>query len=124
MSGRVEIRHEDIYESDFSDATIVYNGIQEDKSTLEKYNSTLRAGCKLIMPACPLVAIAPNKVDYPFYVMNFPFAKAKCIDQWCSAVLLKRNSTLEELVTEFKKDLDWDCDVSFIKRMLSDRLAR
>ena len=120
LQKRISIRHRRILNAIFEDATIVYNGLLEEEITLEKYENTLQKGCGLISLASPPVSILPDKIDYPFYLTKFPFTKTKSADKWASAVLLKC-STFEELILEFKKDPDYEHDITELKKLTRKR---
>jgi SAM-dependent methyltransferase len=120
LQKRISIRYGLFENANFKDATIVYNGLMEEEDTLEKYESTLRKGCRLITLASPPVSLMPNKTDYPFYLMNFPFTKASTNDEWASAVLLKQ-TTFEELLLEFKRDPDYKSDIRLLKKLAKER---
>lgn len=107
LQKRISIRHGLIQDVNFKDATIVYDGFDEEEDTLEKYEKTLREGCRLIILASPLVSVLPDNEDYPFYLMKFPFTKTKSVDEWASTVLLKK-ATFEELLLEFKGERKLD----------------
>jgi SAM-dependent methyltransferase len=120
LQKRISIRYGFFENANFKDATIVYNGLMEDENTLEKYENTLRKGCRLITLASPPVSLMPNKVDYPFYLMTFPFTKASTDDEWSSAVLLKQ-ATFAELILEFKRDQDYKSDIRLLKKLAKER---
>jgi predicted RNA methylase len=122
LQRRISIRYGLFEDANFKDATIVYNGLMEEEDTLEKYESTLRRGCRLITLASPPVSLLPNKTDYPFYLMNFPFTKAVTDDEWASAVLLKQ-ATFEELLLEFKGDPDYKPGVTQLKKLAKKRFS-
>jgi SAM-dependent methyltransferase len=120
LQKRISIRYGLFENANFKDATIVYNGLMEEEDTLEKYETTLQKGCRLITLASPPVSLMPNKTDYPFYLMNFPFTKAVNDDEWASAVLLKQ-ATFEELLLEFKRDPDYQSGIRLLKKLAKER---
>lgn len=123
LQKRISIRYGLFENANFEDATIVYNGLQEDEDTLEKYESTLQKGCRLVTLASPPLSLMPNKTDYPFYLMNFPFSKANDDDEWTSMVLLKQ-ATFEELLLEFKRDPDYVSDIRLLKKLAKERFKK
>ena len=122
LHNKIVIRHESIEDANFKAATIVYCGLGEEEDSLEKYENTLQKGCRLITLDCPLVSVLPDKRDYPFYLMKFPFTKTQSADEWASAVLFKK-ATLEELDLELRRDreISWE---SFSDIRLLRKLAR
>src|SRR5260370_92734 len=70
LQRRIEIRNEEFYDSDLSDATIAYNGLTEELRDLTFYESSLRRGCRLVTLSLPIVGVLANSVDYPFYLMK------------------------------------------------------
>jgi SAM-dependent methyltransferase len=120
LQKRISIRYGLFENANFEDATIVYNGLMENEDTLEKYEKTLGKGCRLVTLASPPVALMPNKTDYPFYLMNFPFTEASSGDEWASAVLLKQ-ATFEELLLEFKRDPDYKSGMRLLKKLAKER---
>jgi len=67
------------------------------------------------------VPLMPSNVDYPFYLMNFPFAKANTAEEWASAVLLKP-AMFEDLLLEFKRDPDYKPGMRPLKKLAKERL--
>lgn len=122
LQDRIKIRYQNIEKSDLKDATVVYCGLMEEEDTLQKYEEMLSKNCKLITLASPPVSIIPFDVDYPFYMMKFPFKKTKNSDIWATSVLLK-NGTLEELLDEMKRDPDWSHDVRLVKKLARIRFS-
>ena len=120
LQKRISIRHGLFEDLNFADATIVYNGLIEDEYTMEKYEKTLQKGCRLVTLACPPVSLLPEREDYPFYLMNFPFTKAKTADEWASGVLLKQ-AAFEELVLELKKDPDYRSYIRLLRKLARER---
>jgi SAM-dependent methyltransferase len=120
LQKKISIRYGFFENANFRDATIVYNGLMEDENTLEKCENTLRSGCRLITLASPPVSLIPNKTDYPFYLMNFPFTKAGTDEEWASTVLLKQ-ATFAELLVEFKRDPDYRSDIRLLKKSAKER---
>ena len=106
--------------TNFEDATIVYNGLMEEEDTLERYERTLRKGCRLITLAYPPVSLLPDKEDYPLYLMKSPFRRATRADEWASGVLLKP-ATFEELVSEMRVDPDYGCDIRLLRKLARER---
>lgn len=120
LRNRISVRHEYIDDSDYGDASIVYCGLMEDDDTLEKYEKTLKEGARLVVPSHPLVSLLPDKEDYPFYLMKFPFKKTKSAARWASSVLLK-DATYDEMIAELKGDLDWGINIRMFRRLAQKR---
>ena len=124
LQNKVDIRKEKIEKCDFSDATIVYDGLSEDEDTLEFYENNLPRGCKLIMPQIPLVSVIPNSSDYPFYLIKKPFKKTKSRNQWATSVLFTK-ATTSDLIREVEEDPDWTgSDMDMLRKLIRMRFKK
>lgn len=121
LDDRIEIKKEDFWESDLSEATIAYFGITESEQDVGDFNKKLAPGCRLVSIFLPLVGVIPDKVDYPFYLMQLPFTKTKSLSLWTSAVLF-RKTTLIEFYEELDADKEYSCDKTIFKRLVKERL--
>ncbi|MDV3293368.1 MAG: hypothetical protein LYZ70_03770 [Nitrososphaerales archaeon] len=120
MANRIEIRNEDFMESDLSDATIVYSGLEEIEEDIEFFERKLGTGCRIASLFLPFVGVLPSAVDYPFYLMGLPFRKTKDVSLWASRVLFKEGS-LDEFYRELDTDREYRYDKRAFKRMIKER---
>jgi predicted RNA methylase len=116
LQRQVEIRNEEFYDSDMSDATIAYNGLTEEHEDLTFYESSL------LTLSLPLVGVLPSSVDYPFYLMKIPFRKTRKASDWAQAVLSKRAS-LREFFKEIGDDPDYWNDIRTLKSLIAERFS-
>jgi SAM-dependent methyltransferase len=121
LEDRIEIRNEDFWESDISEATIAYYGLTESDEDVPNCEKKLSAHCRLITLFHLFVGVLPKDADYPFYLMQLPFTKTKSASLWISKVLFKE-ATLEELYQEFNSDQDYQYDKVTFKRLVKKRL--
>jgi SAM-dependent methyltransferase len=122
LKGKIGIRNAYFEDVNLKPATIAYCGLIELPDSLEGFEQKLSPGCKLIMPNLPLMSVIPNGVDYPFYMMISPFKRTESVNRWASSVLMK-DGTLEELVDELRKDLDWRTDFRSLRRLIRLRFG-
>jgi predicted RNA methylase len=119
---RIEIRNEEFYDSDLSDATIAYNGLTEEQGDLVFYESSLRRRCRLVTLSLPVVGVLPSSVDYPFYLLKMPFRMTRKVSDWVRAVLSKRAS-LREFFDEIGDDPDYWNDVRTLRSLVRKRFS-
>lgn len=122
LAGRLEIRNQDFWESDLSQATIAYCGLTESVGDVSNFESKLKPGCRLVTLALPLVGVIPKEADYPFYLMELPFTKTKRISEWVSSVLF-REATVEDLYEELDSDNGYYYDKRTFKRLMTERFS-
>jgi predicted RNA methylase len=111
LADRIEIRNEDFMESDLSDATVVYSGLEEIEEDVQFFESRLRTGCRLVSLFLPFVGVLPTAADYPFYLMETPFRKTRDPTLWMSRVLFRKTSA-----GDFYRELDMDREYRYDKR--------
>jgi SAM-dependent methyltransferase len=75
----VELRCQDILDSDLSDATVILFWFSDTKIMEEMFEKfkKLKSGTKIVTILDPLPGILPEKVDFPFIVHQVPFRPAK-----------------------------------------------
>ncbi|MDA4125073.1 MAG: tRNA (adenine(22)-N(1))-methyltransferase TrmK [Thaumarchaeota archaeon] len=120
LTDRIQIRNEDFMESDISEATIVYSGLEEIEEDVPFFEKHLGTGSRVVSLFLPFVGILPDAADYPFYLMKMPFKKTKDVDLWTSKVLSKRTS-LDEFYEELDADREYRYDKRAFKRMMKER---
>lgn len=101
---RVKIRHQDIFKTKISDATIVYTVLDEDKRDLDFYEKHLKKGCRFVTTYVPLIGIKPDKKDGKFYMMKVPFKKAKDEEEWAKSVLQTKSASSKKLYKILRHD--------------------
>ena len=120
LSDRIEIRNEDFIDSDIQDATIAYCGHYEVEGDLAHFEGELRAGSRMVTLFLPFVGVVPTAVDYPFYVMDWPFKRTRDLSLWTSKVLFKK-ATVDELYRELDTDREYRYDKRSFTRMMEKR---
>ncbi len=120
LTGRVEIRNEDFMESDLSDATIVYSGLEEIEEDVAFFEKKLRPDCRVVNLFLPFVGILPEAADYPFYLMRMPFRRTEDVSLWTSRALF-RKATLDEFYRELDTDREYRYNKRALKRMMKER---
>lgn len=103
----------DIVKSDFSDATVIYDGHEEDKEEIKIYNKVLKnRRVKIVKMDLPLISYKPIAVnrDSPncwFFLMQYPLQKYKIWnkDEWASYVLSRKNVTMEDVYSYYERQL-------------------
>jgi len=123
LQKKVKIRHQAIEDVDLTDVTIVYDGLSEEEDNLKFYEKSLPKGCRLIIPFLPLVSVIPNRHDYPFYLMQYPFKKTDNGNKWASSILFFE-ATIDDLLKEVKEDLDWSTDIRTLKKLIKIRFKK
>jgi predicted RNA methylase len=122
LTERVEIRNEDFMESDLSDATIVYSGLEEIEEDVAFFERKLKPGCRVVSLFLPFVGVLPTAADYPFYLMRMPFRKTRDMSLWISKALF-RKATPDELYRELDTDREYRYDKRAFKRMMEERFS-
>ncbi len=123
LSSRIEIRNENFYDLDISDATIVYNGLVEADDDWKFYEALLKKGSRLVTLSLPLIGAMPSSQDYPFYLMHVPFRRARNVSEWVRVVLGKKAS-LTEFLTEVDYDPDYWTDRRMLMHLMRKRFAK
>lgn len=97
LQDKIEIK-EDFYDADFSDADVIFDMMPEGKDDFKKlYSNKLKKGTRVIKHNLPLIGFLPDKVLFPFYMMKFPFRKARTKDQWARKVMQDHTVTISDL---------------------------
>lgn len=120
LEDRIQIRHSRIENARLRDASIVYYGLTEDEAILKKLEKSCSNGCRLMTVSQPLVSVIPNKTDYPFYMMRFPFTKTRSPKKWASAIL-GRDAGFEELISEFKRHTGFRANIHIVRKLARER---
>jgi SAM-dependent methyltransferase len=84
----IELRCEDIVDSDLSDATVIlfwFSDIEIIEKMLEKF-SNLKTGTKIITIFDPLPRVLPAQVDFPYILHQTPFRLAKDLREQLIAI--------------------------------------
>jgi len=94
---------DDYYEADLSDANVIFDMMPEDKNDFKNLYSLkkhLKKGTKLIKHNLPLIGFLPDKAETPFYLMKYPFRKARSKNQWVRTVMQDSKATISDLWNE------------------------
>jgi hypothetical protein len=90
----------DMYDADLSKANVIFDMMPEgtnDYPLLYGKRSKIRAGTRLIKHDLPLIGFMPNKVELPFYLMEYPLRKASSRREWAESVLMQPGSSPKDL---------------------------
>lgn len=111
---------------DFADATIVYNGLSEDRTEVKMYENIFKnkKGVKIIKLDFPLVGYKPVKVNRkdpknPLFLMETPLGDYKVDkEEWIQHALGKKGKTIKDVYAHYVKllaHLEPSDRVSFLK---------
>jgi predicted RNA methylase len=93
----IEIK-DDLYDADLSNADVILDMLPESNEDFKKiYANKLRVGTRVIKHNIPLIGYLPDDVVFPFYLMKFPFRKAKTKDQWAKEIMQDDTVTILDL---------------------------
>ena len=123
LDDRIEIRNEDFWLSDISEATIVYYGLTEVDEDVANCEKKLSPCCRVVTLFLPFLGVVPKEADYPFYLMQLPFKKTENASLWISKVLFKE-ATFKELYQELDSDKEYQYDKVTFKRLVKERLVK
>lgn len=121
LNERVEIRIQDIWDSNLREPTIAYYGLTEIEEDVEDFGRKLSPGCRLVTLHLPLLGVLPKAIDYPFFMMQLPFDVTRNLAAWTEAVF-SRPLTREGLLEELDSDHFYGYDKRTFKRLLSLRM--
>jgi hypothetical protein len=78
-----EIRHQDIVDSDLSDATLILFWFSDVAITEKMFSKFLKLspGCRIITIFDPLPSVLPQKVSFPYLLHQVPFTYAKSMKE-------------------------------------------
>lgn len=78
-----EIRHQDIVDSDLSDATLILFWFSDVAITEKMFTKflNLSPGCRIITIFDPLPGVLPQKVSFPYLLHRVPFTYAKSMKE-------------------------------------------
>ena len=88
----------------------------------------IKEGARLVKHDLPMIGFLPDKVDIPFYMMTFPFRRAKSKSEWAAAVLQRKDVSVLDVGHELyyyqheKSYSKWD--IKRFERTLSMRMKR
>lgn len=121
----------DMYEADLSKACVIFDMIPEgrdDYGALYGKRSKIKAGTRLIKHDLPLIGFLPDRIELPFYLMEYPFRKALGRQEWAQSVLLLPGATPEDLWHELYfygyEKLYGRSEIRDFKAMLLNRVKR
>jgi SAM-dependent methyltransferase len=123
LDDRIEIRNEDFWLSDISEATIAYSGLGEEDEDVANCEKKLSPYCRVVTLFLPFVGVLPKEANYPFYLMQLPFKKTEKASLWISKVLFKE-ATFKELYQELDSDKEYRYDKVTFKRLVKERLVK
>ena len=115
---RIDLWYLDYLKFDFTDATIIYNGLdvvspkRSFKKELKKYQ-TLKEGTKIITRDFPFVGYEPIKAFRDdeltwFFMMKTPLEdyRVKNFDEWTYEIFKRKNVTVTQLIKYYDKAYD------------------
>jgi hypothetical protein len=121
----------DMYEADLSKADVIFDMMPEgrnDYGLLYGKRGKIRAGTKLIKHDLPLVGFMPDRIELPFYLMEYPFRKARSRREWAQTVLMQPGATPEDLWHElyfYRYEKSYGrSEIRDFKAMLLNRVRR
>ena len=121
LSERVEIRHENFWDADLREATVLYDGLTETEEDLSEYEAKLQNNAKLVTLNLPLVGVLASQDHYPFYVMRFPFQKTRSASRWIKNVL-GREASVSDFFEELQADREFYENRRVLKSVMRKRL--
>ncbi len=94
----------------FSEATVVYHGLSEEKKTVDMFNKVFKKkkNVRIIVSDIPFVGYRPVKVNrkdpkYPFFIMQTPLEEYRVEKkQWIKKVLGKKG-TIKDVCSYYSK---------------------
>lgn len=130
LDDRISIE-EDFYDADLSKADVIFDMMPEGRDDLRLLYSKrkhIRKGTRLIKHDLPLIGYIPDRMELPFYLMEFPLHKARSKNHWASIVLGEPHTTISELWHElyyygYEKQYDKK-QIEEFDSMLSSRLRQ
>lgn len=99
--------------AELSDASIIYNGLEEDNNEINLYKNKFgKKGVKIIKKDLPLISYRPVAVnrDNPycwFFLMKYPLHRYKTRDKnkWASYVLGRNNVSIRDVYDYYDKQM-------------------
>lgn len=132
--GRIDFwyRYLDDPDIDYSDATVVYNSLEEDEDEVVLYKRAFRKRLRVVKKDLPFVSFEPSSVSRRhsscwFFVMKFPLKKVRSKRKWASLVLGKTNTTMKDVYCYYWRQLRRrkidkpDVGVGHLKNLVSKR---
>ena len=126
LSRRITIKG-DMNEGDLTEADVILDMLPEGEDDYQFLTERgIKEGARLVKHDLPLIGFIPSEVDIPFYMMTFPFKKARSKQEWAAHVLQRKDATLSDLWHELyyygyeKGYSKWD--IKKFERILSMRL--
>ncbi len=97
LQDRIEIK-DDFYDADFSNADAIFDMMPEGKDDFKKlYSNKLKKGTRVIKHNLPLIGYLPDNIVFPFYMVRYPFKKARTKDHWARQVMQDPKATIGDL---------------------------
>ena len=99
---RIDIE-DDMYDAELTKADVIFDMLPEgrnDYAWLYGRKRRIRAGTRIIKHDLPLVGFLATKVDYPFYLMEFPLVKASTRREWARNMMLEDDAIPEDVWNE------------------------
>jgi SAM-dependent methyltransferase len=131
----IDFKLKDIQTFDYSDATILYQGTEEDKKTVREYQKRLGPKpVRIITKDLPLVGYMPARANREnkgcwLFLSEYPLTRTHNLESWIQSVL-GRPGTLEQLYRYYRSKLAMhyrddpkyhEQSVRFLKRLIKKR---
>lgn len=116
---------DDCYDFDISDATIIYNSIEEYEGEIDHYKKQFRGkNIRIIKKDLPLVGFMPISANRTssrcwLYLMEYPLKKTKSKNSWAKAVC-EDFETLDDVYRYYYEQMERRFDKKEAKRSLQD----
>ncbi len=97
LSDRIIIKGE-MRNANLSGADVILAMHLEDEEDYGRFSkSGIRRGTRLIKHDLPFIGFDFDDVDYPFYLIQFPFRRMRSAEQWAARVMGRNIASLQDL---------------------------
>ncbi len=97
LSDRITIKGE-MKNADLSGADVILAMHLEEEEDHDRFSTSgIRKGTRLIKHDLPLIGFNFNDVDYPFYLIRFPFRKMQSPEEWAAKVMGRNVASPQDL---------------------------
>lgn len=106
----IDFRLAKMQDYDYSDASVIYQGVEENRSMVDEYRKTLgRRRVRIITKDLPLVGFLPFRSNprsnrQRFFVTRYPLRRTKNLGKWIEAIL-DRPATLKDVYSYYREEI-------------------